>query len=118
MKRAFMAGLLGLALAACTSTSATQRYSGTWEWHFETNAFVTDSGEGPYWLVGEGSTWEQLGAPFQQTGHPWGRQHIIVEGWLSEPGRYGHLGAYERELHVTRVIETRLISASDQPSGS
>src|SRR5262245_15911691 len=122
MKRDFLAGLLaallGVALSACvTGEPSTQRFSGVWDWHFEPNSFVTDAGEGPYWLVGDGSTWSELTAPFPQTGRPWGRTHIVVEGWLSRPGHYGHMGAYARELHITRVIESRLI-ASDQPSGS
>jgi hypothetical protein len=120
MRRAFLAGLLGLALAACASApSGPQRYSGTWEWHFETSAFTTDDGQGPWWLHAEGSTWDQINAPLTRSGGgPWGRVHLVVEGELSAPGRYGHMGAYERELRVTRVIEATLISASDPPSGS
>jgi hypothetical protein len=116
MRRAFLSGLLALAACATTAPAAGQHYSGTWEFHFETSAFVTDAGDGPYWLVGEGDVWPQLTAPFSQTGSPWGRAHVVVEGELSAPGQYGHLGAYARELRVTRVIETQLVSA--QPSGS
>jgi len=108
MRRAFLVSLLGLLLAACASASAsqTQRFSGTWDWHFETSAFTTDAGEGPYWLAGDGAVWDQLSAPFSESG-PWGRAHLIVEGRLSPPGQYGHLGAYSRELRVTRVMEAR-----------
>lgn len=106
--------LIGLvALAACVSSapSAPRRFSGAWDFHFETSAFVSDAGEGPYWLAGDGDVWPQLTAPFAPTGNPWGAAHVIVEGELSAPGQYGHLGAYERELRVTRVIESRLISS-------
>jgi hypothetical protein len=121
MRRTFVAGLLGIALAACATESQTtaQRYYGVWDWHFETSAFTTDGGEGPYWLVAEGAAWEQINAPLQQVGRgPWGRVHLIVEGYLGPRGRHGHLGAYAHELHVTRVIEARLISADGQPSGN
>lgn len=113
MRRFFLAGLLGLALSACASTpAAPQRYAGTWDWHFETSAFTTDDGQGPWWLHAEGEAWEQINAPFAAAGAgPWGRAHLVVEGELSAPGRYGHLGAYSREFRVTRVIEARLISA-------
>jgi hypothetical protein len=114
MVRMFFLGVLALTLAACAGPSATglQRFSGTWDWHFETSAFTTDAGEGPYWLAAEGETWEQLNAPLREAGRgPWGRVHLVVEGRLGPPGRYGHLGAYERELHVMRVIEARLLSA-------
>lgn len=112
MRRNILSAVLGLALAACATVAGEpQRYSGTWDWHFETSSFTTDGGEGPYWLVGEGEVWSELNAPFQQAGRgPWGRAHLVVEGELSPPGRYGHLGAYERELRVTRVIEAQLVS--------
>jgi hypothetical protein len=32
---------------------------------------------------------------------------ITVEGQLSSPGRYGHLGRFPRELRVIRVISVR-----------
>jgi hypothetical protein len=120
MRRFFLASLLALALSACSTADAgSQRLSGTWDWHFETSSFVTDSGEGPYWLSAEGSTWADATAPLERAGRgPWGRVHLVVEGELSATGQYGHLGAYERELRVTRVIESRLISASNDPSGS
>lgn len=113
MRRVFLAGLLGLALSACASTpAAPQRYVGTWDWHFETSAFTTDDGQGPWWLHAEGEAWEQINAPFAASGAgPWGRAHLVVEGELSAPGRYGHLGAYTREFRVTRVMEARLLSA-------
>ena len=111
MRRAFLALLLASALAACASAPAgPARYSGNWEFHFETSAFVSDAGEGPYWLVGDGDNWPLLTAPFTQEGRPWGQAHIVVEGELSPEGQYGHLGAYKRELRVTRVIESTLIS--------
>lgn len=119
MRRFFLAGLLGLFLSACVTPGAPQRYSGTWDWHFETSAFTTDDGQGPYWLAAEGEVWDQLNAPLRNSGAgPYGRVHLVVEGVLSEPGGYGHLGAYQRELRVTRVLEARLISADGRPSGN
>lgn len=121
MRRAFLAGLLGLALSACASQASTgpQRFSGSWDWHFETSAFVSDEGRGPYWLSGEGAVWGEITSPIERSGRgPWGRVHLVVEGELSAPGQYGHLGAYERELRVTRVIESALIRADGPPSGS
>ncbi len=60
-------------------------------------------------MSGEAGVWEQLQAPFGDGG-PWGRAHLVVEGRLSAPGSYGHLGAYSRELRVTRVIEAQLLA--------
>ena len=112
---------MGLGLAACASDAATgqEHFSGSWDWHFETSAFVTDDGAGPYWLSAEGAVWSEITAPIERSGRgPWGRVHLVVEGQLSGPSRYGHLGAYERELRVTRVIESALIGADGPPSGS
>lgn len=121
MRRLFLTGLLGLALASCAgSAPAGERaFSGTFDWHFETASFTPDSGGGPYWLSAEGEIWTQITAPLTEAGQgPWGRVHIVVEGRLSAAGQYGHLGAYPNELQVTRVIESRLISASREPQGS
>ncbi len=119
MRRAFLAGLLALPLAACATPAGPKTYSGEWDWHFETSSFRAADGQGPYWLAAEGSAWDQIVAPLQRSGGgPWGRVALTVEGELSAPGQYGHLGAYERQLRVIRVIDARLISASRRPSGS
>jgi hypothetical protein len=121
MIRAFLVGLMGLAVAACASDASTgpQRISGSWDWHFETSAFMTDAGAGPYWLSAQGAVWGVITAPIERSGRgPWGRLHLVVEGELSGPGQYGHLGAYERELRVTRVIESTLIAADGPPSNN
>lgn len=119
MKRAFLIGLLGLCLAACASAPAsTPRYAGTFDWRFETSSFRPDAGGGPYWLSAE-TVWEDVVAPIQRSGRgPWGCVHLVVEGELSPPGHYGHLGGYDHQLRVTRVIESTLISADGPPSGS
>ena len=81
--------------------------------------FTTDDGRGPYWLVAEGAAWDEINAPLRNSGGgPYGRVRLVVEGELSAPGRYGHMGAYTHELRVTRVLETRLIEADGPPSGS
>jgi hypothetical protein len=121
MRRAFLFGLAALALSACASSAAnSNRFSGAFDWSFETSSFTTDDNQGPYWLsASEPLVWNQVVAPIRTSGGgPWGRLHLVVEGELSAPGHYGHLGAYQRELRVTRVIESTLISASAPPSGS
>jgi hypothetical protein len=121
MRRAFLFGLAALVLSACASSSASSnRYSGSFDWSFETSSFTTDDNQGPYWLSAAApGVWDQVVAPIRTSGGgPWGRLHLVVEGELSAPGHYGQLGIYRRELHVTRVIESRLIAASAPPSGS
>lgn len=121
MRRAFLLGLLGVALPACASSAPAEsrRYSGIWAWSFETSAFLPDGGEGPYWLEAEGPVWRELTAPIERSGRgPWGRVHVVVEGQMSAEGQFGHLGAYRRKLRVTRVVQAALISADGPPSGS
>ena len=120
MKRAFLIGLLALALSSCSTPQGARRtFTGVWEWSFETSSFRTDRGVGPYWLTAEGDNWEQLVQPLRASGQgPWGKVAVVVEGDLSAPGQYGHLGAYSHQLRVTRVIEARLISSSGPPPGS
>ena len=118
MRRAFLFTLMAFALVACTTTTAHQRFSGTLDWSFETSAFRTDDGQGPWWLSAEDGKWRDVVAPLQTTGGPYGHLHVVVEGELSAPGHYGHMGAYERTLRVTRVIETRLLSEAPPPRGS
>lgn len=113
MNRRALFFALPLGLVACAGEAMERpprprRFSGTWDFHFETSAFVTEAGEGPYWLAADGETWGALTAPFTEVGSPWGELEIEVEGLLSPPGQYGHLAAYERELRVTRVISSRL----------
>ncbi|MGE0595471.1 MAG: hypothetical protein AB7P07_03855 [Hyphomonadaceae bacterium] len=121
MRRQFLIGLFGLGLSACVSSaaSAPRRFSGVWTWSFETSSFAADDGAGPYWLEAEGAVWREITAPIDRSGRgPWGRTRLVIEGEVSAPGAYGHLGAYERRLRVTRVIEAALIAADGPPSGS
>jgi hypothetical protein len=121
VRRAVLAGLLALCLCACAgkAAQADNVYSGEWDWHFETSSFVTDDGAGPWWLSADGAVWNDVTAPLQHSGAgPWGRVRLTVEAELSAPGRYGHMGAYEREIRVTRVISAELIEASKPPSGN
>jgi len=98
-----------------------RRYAGVWQCSFETSAFTTTAGEGPYWLVAEGDVQRALTAPLNggtagtPSSGPWGRVAIVVEGRLSHRGHYGHLGAYARQLQVDRVIEARLLQAEAPP---
>ncbi|HVY86800.1 MAG TPA: hypothetical protein VG943_16835 [Caulobacterales bacterium] len=119
MRRAFLSGLLAMSLFACATPQGQNTYSGTLDWSFETSAFRTDDGRGPWWLSAEGSAWDDVVAPIRHSGGgPWGRVHLTVQGEQSAPGHYGHMGAYARQLRVTRVLNARLISASSPPSGS
>ena len=120
MRRAILFGLLAFAFTGCASAPAGPgRFTGVWQWGFETSSFTTTLGEGPYWLFAEGDMHQALTAPLREAGgSPWGRVAIVVEGDLSPPGHYGQLGAYRRQLRVTRGIEARLMTVSARRSGN
>jgi hypothetical protein len=45
---------------------------------------------------------------FDQERHrPWHRVFMEVQGTLSPPGKYGHMGLNQRELSVIRVVSCR-----------
>lgn len=111
--RIALASLLMLALSACATSPATHRYAGVYVYGFEIEAFYSYDGGDPYWVSAEPAAHEALQAPIPHPVDPQAGARVVVEvqGVLSQPGRYGHLGAYSRELHVTRVISARLESA-------
>jgi hypothetical protein len=102
--RALIFGLLYL-VAACTSVGTDNRlYTGVYSEGMETMTFHAD-GEAQAWSVtGPAVGALQNAAPARQ--NPWDgfRIRAIVKGELSQPGRYGHLGMYQREITITEVV--------------
>lgn len=106
--------LMALLLSAC-STSA--EFEGLYISSFETSAFIP-SGQGcpgdaseSYWLsAADPSFFERYNALASQTGSPLRGTVVRVRfiGRLSEPGSYGHLGAYPREITVEKLLEMTL----------
>jgi hypothetical protein len=104
-------------VAASKPPPRTPVFTGTLEIGFEQVSFANDDGRGPYWLSAESGAWEDLTAPLTENcTMPWGRVRVVVEGVLSEEGRHGHLGAYERELRVTNVREATFIACHGPPA--
>lgn len=105
------AALLALALlAGCAGSGGqAQDFAGVYRAGFETSAFWPANGDGPYWVEGDKAAMGALDAAVRRAngGSPWGGVGVEVEGVLSKPGKYGHMHAYERELHVKRVKATR-----------
>ena len=102
---------IGAALAACvlllacssnsTEPDGLERFEGFYAHGFEVESFQACDSAEDWWVVdGAGLQEEhrQLGA--EQYAPIW----AVVRGRLSEPGSYGHLGAYDRELSVEEVL--------------
>jgi len=80
-------------------------YSGTYVTGWEFSDFTPSGGSETWWLSGN------LESIYRRTEGRHPELHnlllVTVEGQLSSPGRYGHLGRFSHELRVTRVISVR-----------
>lgn len=100
---------LTLALAACTTHSGPQRYTGIYAIAFEMQAFTADGSGESWWTTLEPQAQAELKAALPANAAPrfGSRIRAEVEGRLSEPGHYGHLAAYPRHLTITRVLSAK-----------
>ena len=107
--RIVIASLLLLALGAC-ATASLRTYSGVYVVGQDMTALYSYDGGDPYWVSADPDVQQAMQAPIPQPFDPGATARVIVEvqGVESPPGIYGHLGAYTRELHVTRVVSARL----------
>lgn len=121
-RRAALAAVSAALLAACGSEDGGRgdTFEGTYYTAFETSNFVPGElcrSAGPtYWLIPEPDSGfqEALQAAGWQPVAPQAF-YVRFEGELSEPGRYGHLGAYEREVRAFKTLEVRAAPECIQP---
>jgi hypothetical protein len=80
-------------------------YSGSYWAGWESSDFTPSGRTETWWLSGNLAAIDRR----RQGHHPELRNplFITVEGQLSSPGHYGHLGQFPRELRVTRVISVK-----------
>ena len=98
---------------------STGTYEGAYASGFETSGFKPcDAYDEDWWVRGTDDLSiryqtiadEEGGTPGRGLG-PFVR--LVVEGERSERGEHGHLGGYDRELVVTRVISMEYLAAGD-----
>ena len=84
-------------------------YAGLFRFGFERSDFRLVGSRERWWLTGNiGDVTDRLARP--SSSKPAELRNpvfLVVEGELSEPGYYGHLGRYRRELRVTKVVEVK-----------
>lgn len=105
--------LLVLPLLATGCAKATEpaalRYEGHYSWGFEVNGFQP-CGSSESWWVTEGD----LHARYRQVaGRDYEPVYVVLRGEAGPPGKFGHLGAYARELAVREVVEMRAARDGD-----
>jgi hypothetical protein len=109
-------GLVVVALltpAACGDPFALPdgSFHGHYTFAFEASAFRPCGADASWWVSGDLDPVFAFFGPLPPGEAA--RAFVRWHGELSGKGRYGHLGAYERELTVTEVIEVRTPAPDD-----
>lgn len=73
-----------------------QRFAGYYEYAFERQVFRP---------CGSGEDWWTWGAPRELQQAPGQRSFVVLQGYVSPEGQYGHLGLYPREIRITGIFE-------------
>lgn len=98
---------LVLALAGCatlTDATASREYTGLYASGFEVEGFVPCGTEESWWVAGG----EELRERYREVAtRPYEAVYVVVRGEVGPEGRYGHLGAYPREIEVSDLVEIR-----------
>ncbi|GAB3726976.1 hypothetical protein GCM10028862_02920 [Luteimonas pelagia] len=106
--------LLVLAASGCTRSPAppgaaesdSRFHAGYYTEGFETREFRSLAALEERWWV-EGSLPCAFLTLDQERHAPWHHVYVELEGTVSPAGQFGHLGAYDREIAVTRVVSCR-----------
>ena len=96
-----------MALNDPPAASPLQTFQGYYVSGFERNEFRPESDlEQRWWLSGaiEGCAFLNFD---QERYSPWRQTYLELQGVLSPPGQYGHLGAYSRELTIIKTVSCR-----------
>jgi hypothetical protein len=105
----FRTGALFVLLASCSRSPdwpPSGVYSGYYTFGFEVSSFVPTNTKETWWLSGASPCRSLSDAARGKSGeNP--VIYLEIRGTLSRKGRYGHLGAYPRELNVQKVLTCR-----------
>ncbi len=104
-------GLIALSLSGCTIVNdlfgdSDDSWDGSVAFGFEVESFQPCSQDVQWWLTGEALV--ELHARYRDLGvEQYAPVYAKVNGTRSSKGKFGHLGAYEREFSVDEVVEIR-----------
>lgn len=102
--------LVGLVTATAACGSRADLHAGRYESGFEASAFYPCGSDEQWWLTADSASWARLHAPparIDSGGYREATAFVRVRGRVTGPGEFGHMGAYDRELTVTEVLEVR-----------
>ena len=103
--RAIAIIVVTLSVAGCNALieqPGPRQFSGSYSYGFEVSKFVPKGSNDMWWLSGS--------VPCLAIGQP---MYLELQGALSSKGRYGHLGAYSRELQVNSVSVCQVSKANE-----
>lgn len=87
-------------------------YSGFVEFGFESQSFRPCGGGPQWWLMGPALP--ELSQRYQElAGAHYQPLYAELQAVLSEPGNYGHMGVYEREMEVVEVVALDIQGPAD-----
>lgn len=91
-------------------------YAGLFRFGFERSDFTRVGTRERWWLTGDiADLTGRIARPsLDKPAELRNPVFLVVEGELSEPGYYGHLGAYRRELRVIEVLEIKQMSPDER----
>ena len=90
--------LLSMALSACATTpKVAGTYTGSYFYNFEFS-YLTPKGTDERWCVDGDMSSAELP-------EGWGTSDVVVQGVLGPTGRYGNLGACQRIIKVSKVLQ-------------
>ena len=116
----WLLALLPLAVLACSDheLAGTRAVRGHLTRAFEVSAWEECSGDGPWWLIYDDRTTgrAQIDAALAGCGATTCVRFVTGSATVSGLGQYGHLGAYEREIHLDTVTLVSETSPSDCPA--
>ncbi|GIV59831.1 hypothetical protein GQ464_003880 [Rhodocaloribacter litoris] len=110
-----------LVLPACTflepAGDAAGLYEGFYSWGFEVNSFQP-CGRSEAWWVVAGPEGREAAGKLSDGYHevapgPYARVFVRLKGTPGKPGRYGHMGMYEREFWLQETLLVREERATD-----
>lgn len=98
--------ILAVTMLAGCLPAPRQSHEGYYRSGFEQSEFYPMGTSRPYWLEADGEVWDELYAFYQEAPGRGGGMtlHLIIEGDLDRGGPFGHLGAYDTRLTVTRIL--------------
>jgi hypothetical protein len=91
--------------------TVTEVVSGIYSWGFEVSDFQPCGLDEKWWVVG---LEPELSSRYRDiTSEAYEPVYAQLKGNKSELGRYGHLGAYDRQFEVHEILELRVLQKGD-----